>query len=78
MIKLFLDRLLHMAEVDHHAIGIQLLRLAIDGDDPVMSMQTLAFAGVGEAQLVRCGDLHLFDDSIHAFLFPFVNMKMQI
>ena len=54
MIQLGFDRLLDVAEVNDHSLGIQLLGTAIDGDDPIVSMQMLTFAAVGETKPV-CG-----------------------
>ena len=54
MIQLGFDRLLDVAEVNDHSLGIQLLGTAIDGDDPIVSMQMLTFTAVGETKPV-CG-----------------------
>ena len=67
MIQFGFDRLLDVTEVDDHALCIQLFGTAIDGDDPIVSMQLLTFTAVGEAKPVCGRDLHSFNDGVHAF-----------
>ena len=67
MIQFGFDRLLDVAEVNDHSLGIQLLGTAIDGDDPIVSMQMLTFAAVGEVKPMCGRNLHSFDDGVHAF-----------
>ena len=55
-----------MTEVDDHAIGIQFFRATVNSDDPVVTVQVLTFAGIGETQAMCCGDLHPFNYSVHA------------
>ena len=45
MVKHAMDFFLDMLEVADHAIGIECTRLAIDGHNPVMSVDILTFTG---------------------------------
>lgn len=52
VVQLVLDEFLDMAEIDDHAVIVQLFCLAIDDGNPVMAVQVAAFAFIVEFQLV--------------------------
>lgn len=56
---------LDMRKIGDHAVGIEFLSLAIDGDHPVMAMQVLALTLVTEIEVVRGGDGECFFDVVH-------------
>lgn len=65
MVELGLDRFLDVTEIDNHTVRVECRGLTIDGDDPVVTVQVLALAGIGEAQVVRGRDFHSFNDCVH-------------
>jgi len=48
MVKIAMYMFLDRGEVDNHAVGIQFTGLAMDGYNPVVTVQITAFAGIGE------------------------------
>ena len=52
MVDAVVNELLDEREVTHQAIAVELLSLAIDLDNPVVSMQVLAFALIVEIELM--------------------------
>ena len=66
MVQLVFYLFFDVTEVDDHAIGIQFFRATVNSDDPVVTVQVLTFAGIGETQAMCCGDLHPFNYSVHA------------
>ena len=67
MIEGVLYDFLDVGEIGHHAILIQLLRLAIDDNDPVMAVQVLALAFVRQHQVMCRRNLYSFFYVIHEF-----------
>jgi hypothetical protein len=65
MVERVLDDALDMGEVRNHTVGVQFVRLAIDDDNPVMPVQTLAFALVGEPEIMGGRDFDCFLDVKH-------------
>ena len=65
VVKGIFDYFLDMREIRHHAVCIQFFRLAIDDDDPVMTMQVLAFALVTQHEIMRRGNLYSLFYVIH-------------
>ena len=65
MVETVDNTLFYLAEVDDHAVMIQLARAAIDGDKPVVAMQLGTLALVVEAEAVSCRYFDLFFDIIH-------------
>ena len=62
---LFFHNLLDTGKIYYHPVCIQLARTAIDGDNPIMPVQILAFAGIGQRQAMCSRHLHSFDNCIH-------------
>ena len=52
MVKAALDETLHLREVYHHAVLVQLTGLTIKRDDPVMAMHLCAFTFIIDSQLM--------------------------
>ena len=45
-----MNLLLYLREVTHHALGVEFLRLTVDGNYPIMAMQACALTGVREVK----------------------------
>ena len=59
MVEVAMNLLLDMLEVTHHAVGVQFSGLAKHLDMPVMAVEVMAFAGIGEIQAMAGSNLHL-------------------
>ena len=53
MVKRVFHYLFDVREVGDHAVLVEFCRLAIDDNNPVVTVQVLAFALVGQRQVVR-------------------------
>lgn len=59
------DALLDVAEINHHSVGVKLFGPAMDSHDPVMAVETGAFAFVGKVEAVATRKFESFGDIIH-------------
>lgn len=65
VVKIGGDAFLDVAEINHHTVGVKFLCPAVDGDNPVMAVQTGAFALVGQIEAVTACKFKTFADIIH-------------
>ena len=65
MVKIAMDTLLDFAEIHHHTLGIEPSSAAVDCYNPVMSVQTAAFAFIWQRKAVRAGYFYMLGDVIH-------------
>ena len=59
------DAFLYVAEINHHAVGVQFLSAAVDGDNPVVAVKTGAFALVGKVQAMTACKFKTFAYIVH-------------
>ena len=59
--------LFDMGKVHHHSICIQHLRTAINCNNPIVTMQILAFTSIRKIQAVRSRYFHSLNYCIHHF-----------
>ena len=69
MVELTVNLILDVLEVAHHAVLVQFLCLAVNRHDPVVAVEVLALAFIGEIQAVTASNLHSFAHIIHGSLF---------
>lgn len=69
VVEFFFDEVFYYREIDDHAVAVQLMSPAIYGNNPIVAVQILAFAFVGESQLVRGTYFEAFSDVIHVIEF---------
>ena len=54
--------------VNNHSVGVQLLGFAVNCDDPIVTMQLAAFAGIGQLEAMAGRDDQTFAYVIHLSL----------
>lgn len=64
MVELLYDAL-NFAEVYHHAVFVELLGFAVDFNDGIVAMGSVAFAFVGQVQLMGVGYFYALSDVVH-------------
>ena len=59
------DAFLDVAEIGHHAVGVELTRTAVHSHNPVVAVETAAFAFVGKFETVAAGEFEAFGYVVH-------------